>query len=118
MGKKDKFNSLSDLGGLVYSTNKNENLLGKDEEIETLQPSEQQLKVWFEKKGRGGKMATVIRGFIGSEDDLKLLEKDLKSKIGTGGSSKDGEIIIQGNHQNKVWEYLSSKGFKAKKAGG
>jgi translation initiation factor 1 len=79
------------------------------------------LKVHYEKKGRGGKEALIIRGFSleVAEADLEALCKKIKSKLGTGGSVKDGEIIIQGSQRDKVMTILADEGFKhVKKAGG
>ncbi len=100
---KKKLGSLSDLGGFVFSTNKNEDFstFADDDSQENLKPSEQHLEAHFSNKGRGGKTVTVVKGFIGSEDDLKQLAKTLKTKCGVGGSIKDGDIIIQGNYRDK-----------------
>jgi translation initiation factor 1 len=114
---KPKSNSLADLGGMVYSTNPNYKPETSDESSESLQPSQQDLRVWLEKNHRGGKTATVIKGFVGSSDDLEALGKTLKAKCGTGGSAKDGEIIIQGDHREKIMTILAQLGYKAKKAG-
>jgi translation initiation factor 1 len=114
---KPKSNSLSDLGGMVYSTNPNYQPEASEESNETLGPSQQDLRVWLEKNHRGGKTATVVKGFIGSADDLESLGKTLKTKCGTGGSAKDGEIIIQGDHREKIMTILAQLGYKAKKAG-
>lgn len=108
--------SFESLGGLVYSTNRNL----PQEEIEkelTLENSKQDLRIWLEKNHRGGKIATVIKGFVGTPEDLESLAKKLKSKCGTGGSAKDGHIIIQGDHRDKILDILLKEGFKAKKAG-
>jgi translation initiation factor 1 len=114
---KPKSNSLSDLGGMVYSTNPNYQPEESEESNETLGPSQQDLRVWLEKNHRGGKTATVVKGFMGSADDLESLGKTLKTKCGTGGSAKDGEIIIQGDHREKIMTILAQLGYKAKKAG-
>jgi translation initiation factor 1 len=114
---KPKSNSLSDLGGMVYSTNPNYQPEASEESNETLGPSQQDLRVWLEKNHRGGKTATVIKDFIGSADDLESLGKTLKTKCGTGGSAKGGEIIIQGDHREKIITILTQLGYKAKKAG-
>lgn len=115
MAKKKKFKNIT--GEVVYSTNQNyEYDFGGDEE-ETLAPKEQDLRVWLDKKHRGGKTASVVKGFVGTEDDLKALAKTLKSKCGVGGSAKDGEIIIQGDHRDKIMKLLMDMGYKAKKAG-
>lgn len=115
---KKKLNSLSDLGALVYSTNPKTNLEDESSEISEISNREQEVKVWYEKKGRRGKQATIVRGFEGSEDALKNLAKELKTSLGTGGAAKDGEIIIQGNFQEKTYQILLKMGFKVKKAGG
>jgi translation initiation factor 1 len=99
--------------GLVFSTDP-----GFDPQGPTPDPSEQKLKVRLEKKGRKGKAATTINGFVGKEEDLKELAKDLKKACGTGGSAKDGEIVIQGDAVQKVLEQLQKWGYGAKKAGG
>lgn len=104
---------------MVYSTNDDfEYNDGSGEEAETLAPSEQSLKVMLDKKARGGKKVTLVAGFVGSEEDLKVLGKELKSKCGVGGSAKDGEILIQGDHRDKVFDLLLKGGYRAKKSGG
>ncbi|MBN2746918.1 MAG: translation initiation factor [Bacteroidales bacterium] len=104
--------------GIVYSTNPNYIFEDEENTASTLPPDQQQLKIWLEKGGRGGKVASVVKGFIGTEDDLKDLAAKLKNKLGTGGSAKDNEIIIQGDHRDKILNLLTSTGYKAKKAGG
>lgn len=104
-------------GGFVYSTNPNFRPEEEDSGMETPLPSAQDLRVWLEKNHRGGKTATVIKGFIGKDEDLEALGKTLKTKCGTGGSAKEGEIIIQGDHRDKIVQLLAQMGYKAKKAG-
>lgn len=116
MSKKKKLNSLEDLGGLVYSTNPNEDWHADQDSEET--PDTQHLEAHLEKKGRGGKTAVIIKGFVGSDEDLKDLARDLKSHCATGGAVKDGEIIIQGDLRQKAMDYLISKGHKVKRVGG
>ena len=70
----------------------------------------------FEK--RKGKALTIIEGYEGSDDDFKVLAKELKTKLSVGGSFKDGSIIIQGDYRDKIMELLKSKGFKVKRVGG
>lgn len=107
----------NDLGGMVFSTNPHFHFEQHREEEETLAPSQQDLRVWLEKNHRGGKTACVIKGFVGKEEDMNDLAKLLKAKCGTGGSVKDGEIIIQGDHREKLVTLLLQAGYKAKKAG-
>lgn len=103
-------------GGIVYSTNP-EFHPPQAEETETLPPGRQQLFVWLESKGRGGKTVSLIRGFAGSEKDLQELARQLKGHCGTGGSVKDGEILIQGDFRDKIVTWLAGRGYKVKKAG-
>lgn len=104
-------------GGLVYSTNPNFKLKEEVEEAKTPGATQQDLRVWLERKG-GGKMVTLVKGFQGKLSDFDDLAKALKSKCGVGGGAKDGEIFIQGDQRDKVIAYLVQKGFKVKKAGG
>ena len=105
--------------GMVYSTNPDFQYTTTDEEQPTTLPAEQQnLRVWLDRKQRGGKVVTLVKGFVGSDDDLADLGRILKSKCGVGGSAKDGEIIIQGDHRDRVVELLTKAGYKCKKAGG
>ena len=112
-----KLNSLDDLGGFVFSTNKDFDY-GSDEITETPANTEQRLEAHLDKKNRGGKVATIIKGFEGGEDDLKALAKQLKTLCGVGGSAKDGEIIIQGNFRDKIMDFLIKEGYKVKRVGG
>lgn len=114
---KKKLNSLEDLGGFVFSTNNNFEY-EKDEELALLPPKQQYLEALFSNKGRGGKTVTVIKGFVGSEEDLKNLGKLLKTKCGVGGSVKSNEIIIQGNYRDKIMEILKNEGYNIKRVGG
>jgi translation initiation factor 1 len=76
------------------------------------------IRIRREKKGRKGKSVTAITGFDPADVDLKLIAKNLKAKCGTGGSIKDGLIIIQGDHRQAIQEELQKQGFKVKLAGG
>jgi translation initiation factor 1 len=106
-------------GDIVYSTNSDFHYeYVSDEIVETPLPSQQNLKVWLDRKQRKGKVVTLIEGFVGNDNDLKGLAKILKTKCGVGGSAKDGEIIIQGDHREKILGILINEGYKAKKAGG
>jgi translation initiation factor 1 len=105
-----------DKNGYVYSTNsdfqfENEN----DEAKDTLSASQQKLKIRLDNKRRGGKTVTLVEGFIGKDDDLQTLGKSLKNYCGTGGSAKDGEIIIQGDQREKVYQWLIKNDYKSVK---
>lgn len=112
MAKKSK-NS-----GMVYSTNPNFEYEDENDEQETLPPQQQMLQVLLDRKNRGGKIATVVKGFVGAMDDLNELGKTLKAACGVGGSVKNGEIIIQGEKRDLVMELLNKKGYKTKRVGG
>jgi len=105
---------------IVYSTNPDFLYTTNDnsEEQQTLPAKQQNLIVCLDKKQRHGKKVTLVKGFIGAEEDLKNLGKELKIKCGVGGSVKDGEIIIQGDFRDKILELLIKTGYKAKRAGG
>lgn len=114
MSKKNK-----DRINIVYSTNPNYNYEEAADETETLENQHQQLKVFIDRKQRKGKSVTIICGFIGSNEDLQNLSKTLKTKCGVGGNAKDGEILIQGELKDKVFDLLINLGYtKTKKIGG
>jgi translation initiation factor 1 len=101
---------------VVYSTNPD--FKQQEEESKaTPAPSEQLLYVSLQRL-KGNKIATLVEGFVGNDDDLEELGKLLKTKCGTGGTVKDGEIIIQGEKREQVMKLLSDKGYKVKKKGG
>lgn len=104
--------------GVVFSTNPDfEYQTSAESEATTLPPAKQNLRVWLDRL-KGGRVATVVRGFVGSDDDLAALGKELKKSCGVGGTAKDGEIIIQGDHRDRVVELLTRGGYRCKKAGG
>lgn len=107
-----KWNSFS---ALVYSTDPSAIVKEDMEEQETLPPHSQKLLVKLDTKHRAGKLVTLISGFVGKQEDLEALGKLLKTKCGTGGSVKDGLIIIQGDYKEKVFAILSPLGYQVKK---
>jgi translation initiation factor 1 len=113
-----KKNDWKNREGVVYSTSSDFNYsYQQDDEAATLPPQQQQLKVLLDKSGRAGKQVTLVTGFIGTANDLETLGKALKNKCGTGGSVKDGEIIIQGDFRDRVVQLLVKDGYKAKRVG-
>lgn len=97
---------------VLYSTNPDfQYEYDETPEAETLAPGQQKLRVQIEKKGRGGKTVTIVRGFVGKDDDLKSLARLLKNRCGVGGSTKDGEILIQGELKEKVLGILLESGY-------
>lgn len=103
--------------GVVFSTNPNFNYKNdaQEEEMQTLPPQQQKLIVAIDRSGRAGKQVTLVKGFVGSEDDLQALGKMLKTKCGVGGSVKEGEILIQGDFRDKLVQLLTAAGYKAKR---
>lgn len=107
--------------GMVYSTNPDFNYetteTTETPEAETLPPARQELRVWLDRKQRAGKVVTLVKGFVGRDADLQELARLLKTKCGVGGAAKEGEIIIQGDHRDRVVEILTKSGYRCKKAG-
>ncbi|MBR7156928.1 MAG: translation initiation factor [Bacteroidales bacterium] len=103
--------------GVVFSTNPDFNYSTdeQEEEIELLPPGKQKLIVTIDRKKRAGKQVTLVSGFIGPQDALEELCKKLKTKCGTGGSAKEGEILIQGDMRDKVVDFLVNAGYNAKR---
>ncbi len=102
---------------VVYSTNPNFSYQSEESEEETVAPKHEQLKVYLDRLG-GGKLLSRVTGFQGKTGDIERLGKLLKQKCGVGGSVKDREILIQGDHRDKVIALLLKEGYPAKKAGG
>jgi translation initiation factor 1 len=107
MNKKNK----PDDRGYVYSTDPNFQFAEGENARETLPPQQQRLKIRIEKKHRGGKVVTLIEGFVGKENDLEDLGKKLKNLCGSGGSVKSNEIIIQGDHREKLKQWMVKNGY-------
>ncbi len=111
MSKKNK----PDSRGFVFSTDPNFKFEEEQENTATLAPAQQKLKIRLDTKHRAGKAVTLVEGFVGTDDDLQELGKKLKSFCGTGGSAKDGEIIVQGDQRDKVLQWLQKNGYKLSK---
>lgn len=113
MSKKNK-----KIINVVYSTNPDFQFeSSEDEEQDTISPQQQDLRIFLERLG-GGKVVSRINGFKGKTADLEALGKLLKQKCGGGGSVKDGNILIQGDHREKLLKILTELKYKVKKAGG
>lgn len=98
--------------GIVYSTNADyEYTTSEEPEQETLPKNRQRLRVAMEKNHRGGKTVTIVRGFVGTDEDLTALARLLKTRLGVGGSAKDGEVIVQGDFRTRVIDILKSDGY-------
>lgn len=107
---------IQSLGGLVYSTDPDFKLpVESSEDQETIEPAQQKLKIRLDTRHRAGKAVTLVEGFIGTATDLEELGKKLKTFCGTGGSVKDGEIIVQGDNRDKVLQWLQKNGYKSAK---
>ncbi len=105
--------------GVVYSTNPDFQFSSEEEEAtKRIEPSQQKLYVSLDRKNRKGKSVTLIRGYAGTNEELKSLAKELKNKCGVGGSTKDGEILIQGDFRDRVLSLLKEKNFNVKRSGG
>ncbi|MBC8322740.1 MAG: translation initiation factor [Candidatus Marinimicrobia bacterium] len=101
---------------IVFSTNPD--FQGeKEKTVETMLNEQQQLRVWLKRLG-GGRLVSLVKGFNGKDEDLQSLGKQLKTKCSTGGTVKNGEILIQGDHRDKIVNFLNQKGYKAKVSGG
>lgn len=109
MSKKNK----SDRNGFVYSTDPSFRFQHEEmDAADTLPPQQQKLRVRLDTKQRAGKVVTLVEGFAGKDEDLQDLGKKLKNVCGTGGSAKDGEIIVQGDQREKVLQWLLKNGYK------
>jgi translation initiation factor 1 len=111
MGKKKR----PDNRGFIYSTDPNFRFEEESENTETVSPAQQKLKIKLDTKQRAGKAVTLIDGFIGKDEDLEELGKKLKAFCGTGGSAKNGEIIIQGDQREKALQWLKNNGYSQSK---
>ena len=101
--------------GIVYSTDPSFQIKDEEQNEITLPPSQQKLRVKLETKQRAGKAVTLIAGFTGTTLDIEDLGKKLKSFCGTGGSVKDGEILVQGDNRDKILAWLQKNGYSQSK---
>ena len=105
--------------GVVYSTNPDYRYAAEQPEEEpTPPPAGQALRVWLDRRQRAGKAVTLVRGFRGTTADLEALGRMLRQRCGVGGSVKEGEILVQGDHRDRIVEILLKAGYGCKKAGG
>jgi translation initiation factor 1 len=105
--------NIPDKNGFVFSTDPGFNFQNDGSgDSETLPPARQRLRIILDTRHRGGKTVTAILGFSGKNEDLEILGKQLKQYCGTGGSVKDGQVLIQGDQTNKVRAYLQKEGYK------
>ena len=107
-----KKNYWIDRHNIVYSTNPDfQYSTDEKEETETLPKQQQKLRVSIEKNHRGGKTVTIVKNFVGSDEDIKELGRLLKTRCGVGGTTKEGEILIQGEFKEKIIEILKKEGY-------
>ncbi len=114
MSENRKLNTLADLANVKFDDLRPSFTSNITDQKEI----HQELECHFSKKGRAGKVATVIKGYVGSNNEIRELAKELKKKLSVGGTVKNGEIIIQGDYREKIIGILSDMGFKLKRVGG
>ncbi|HVZ57466.1 MAG TPA: translation initiation factor [Chitinophagaceae bacterium] len=109
MAKKNQ----ADSRGFVYSTNPDFPYLPEGaHETATLPAAAQPLRILLDKKQRAGKLVTLVTGFTGTAADLEELGRKLRNLCGAGGSAKQGEILVQGDHRDKVLQWLLQNGYQ------
>jgi translation initiation factor 1 len=110
MGRKN-----NKISGIVYSTDPDFKYeYEREQQPETLPPARQNLLIYLDKQQRAGKMVTVIENFKGKNEDLELLAKLLRNKCSTGGSVKNGTILLQGDFRQKAAHWLTEWGYRNK----
>jgi translation initiation factor 1 len=102
---------------IVYSTDPNYSAEEEKDIIEVIEPGNQNFRIWLEKRP-ANKIVSIIRGYIGTESELKDLSKVVKKRCGVGGSAKAREIIIQTKDRQKLLQILIDLGYFAKLSGG
>ena len=105
----------SNRSGIIYSTDPGFKFEDNSETTASLIPAEQKIRVRIETKHRAGKLVTLVENFVGPDGEKEILGKKLKAFCGTGGSVKDGEIMVQGDHRDKVLQWLLKNGYKNSK---
>jgi translation initiation factor 1 len=106
---------------LVYSTDRAiapKEKHGKENYLSHANSSQRKVIVRLDRKGRGGKSVTVIEGLQISQEEIVVLLRQLKAKLGTGGTVKAGVLEIQGSHCDAVMSALNDMGYPAKRSGG
>lgn len=102
--------------GVVYSTSPDFKYeTAAKEQAQTLPAEKQRLIACIDRRARAGKQVTLVKGFVGTDEDLSALGKTLKVKCGVGGTAKDGEITLQGDLRDKVVLLLQDLGYNAKR---
>jgi translation initiation factor 1 len=109
MKKKAKPNN--NTNGIVFSTDPSFSMANEETSIETLPEAQQKLTIKLDTRQRAGKAVTLVQGFMGKQEDLEELGKKLKNFCGSGGSVKEGEIIVQGDHRDKILPWLQKNGY-------
>ena len=103
--------------GVVFSTNPDFQYQNEEQAaVQTLPPARQKLRVGIDRRARSGKQVTLVSGFVGTTEDLEALGRTLKTRCGVGGSAKEGEILIQGDHRDRIVALLTEMGYSAKRA--
>ena len=119
--KKKSLNDLSELS-MVFSTGSNSLPIDEesnDQEESTIPKHLQKIRIRLDTKLKGGKVATLVTGLQGSAEYIEKLCKELKQKCGVGGNVREGEILIQGNHVQKMIDHFIKIGYKdTKRSGG
>lgn len=117
--REDDMKRKQQYSGIVYSTDEHFDYQEMEaEEMETLPNRQQDLRVMLDRKMRGGKTVTLVKGFVGRPDDLEALGKKLKQKCGVGGGVKEGVIMVQGDFKQRVMQLLQDEGYRVKGVGG
>lgn len=107
---QDWKNTLSALRNELPSPDPSSEINNNETEEKILQKAP--LRIAIDKKGRNGKVATIIEGFQLPEDQIEEISRKLKQSLGVGGSTRASEILIQGSHREAVKKFLEKLNFK------